>query len=422
MKHFFLFLFLFPLSHFLSAQIQWDINFAFDQASLSKKEEQQLDSLIQAHPHIEGIKLTGHTDERGNVDYNMELSRKRMESVRVFLNQLGIADTLIEAAYFGESMPRASNADESGRQKNRRVEILISLKEVEEMLEAEPINSPDPILITKAEVIQIPQGDTLLEVEGAQVVMSKKDFQKYKECLEINFIVDGREALENEMSTMSSTGTPLISCGMMEIKLNGACAGGCFEPALKIRLPYPKGDCPRCEQGNFYNFLANGSWRLNPNKEVEIVSIEGEKFYELRLSCPMKVNCDCEDEIGEGGRDRIVFKWPRKYRMQRINVLYNSPTGNYPFSRWKKRKARGAIPCKLTEAEGFVYFHFKDKYGNLIEGEKISLNDFKHSFRKVCKDKKEKGGFLFFKRYKYKFYKRYKITKKQLKAQLNAKN
>ncbi|MEM6805919.1 MAG: OmpA family protein, partial [Bacteroidota bacterium] len=287
MKHFFLFLLLFPLPHFLSAQIQWDINFAFDQSSLSEIEEQKLDSLIQAHPNIKGIKLTGHTDERGDLDYNIELSRKRMESVRAFLLRIGMEDSLIEVAYFGESMPKANNADEAGRQKNRRVELLISLQVAEEMIEAEVITPPDPILIAKAEVIEVPQGDTLLEVEGAQVVMSKKDFQKYKECLEINFIVDGREALENEMSTMSSTGTPLISCGMMEIKLNGACAGGCFEPALKIRLPYPKGDCPRCEQGNFYNFLSNGSWRLNPNKEVEIVSIEGEKFYELRLGCPM---------------------------------------------------------------------------------------------------------------------------------------
>ena len=131
MKHFLFIFLLFPLTQFLSAQIQWDINFAFDQSALSEIEKRRLDSLIQAHPRIDGIKLTGHTDEKGDVDYNMELSRKRMESVRIFLNQIGIADTIIKAAYFGESMPRASNADEAGRQKNRRVEILISLKAAE---------------------------------------------------------------------------------------------------------------------------------------------------------------------------------------------------------------------------------------------------------------------------------------------------
>ena len=164
----------------------------------------------------------------------------------------------------------------------------------------------------------------------------------------------------------------------------------------------------------FIIFLSNGSWRLNSNKEVEILSIDGEKFYVLTVDCPMKVNCDCEDELGKGGKNRIVFKWPRKYRMQQLNVLYNSPTGNYPISRWKRRKARGAIPCKLTEAEGFVYFHFKDKYGNLITGEKLALTDFKHSFRKVCKGAKEKGGPWFLKRYKYKFYARYKISQKEI--------
>ena len=101
MKHFLFILLLFLLPHFLSAQIQWDINFAFDQSALSEIEAQKLDSLIQTYPNIEGIKLTGHTDERGDLDYNIELSRKRMESVLAFLLQIGMEDSLITVAYFG---------------------------------------------------------------------------------------------------------------------------------------------------------------------------------------------------------------------------------------------------------------------------------------------------------------------------------
>lgn len=399
-----------------------EVNFAFDQFTLSELEKSRLDSFIQTHTPIERIELSGHTDERGGVDYNIELSRKRIESVRTYLLNKGINDRLIDAAYFGESLPKATNEDEAGRQKNRRVELLLKFKIEEEVTEAEEIIPPNPILITKTEEETALIGDTLLLVDEAQLLISKKEYKKYKDCLEINFIEDGREALEQGLSTMTPNGTPLISCGMIEIKLKEGCEDGCFDGGVKLRFPFPEEDCPRCESAGFYNFISNGSWRLNPQKEVTIVEIEGKKFYELIVDCPMKVNCDCEDKTGIGGNNNIVFKWPRKYRLGRINVIYDKPTGNYRFERWKKNKARGGIPCDLVAEEGFVYFQMKDRYGSIIKGEKIPLSEFNHSVRKVCKRNKSKTGFLFFKRYKDKFYVRYKISKKQLKQLKSGRN
>lgn len=416
MKHFILFLLLFPICFSLSAQIRFELYFAFDESTLSQIEQNRLDSLIQANPDIAQLELKGHTDERGSNDYNIELSRKRMESVRAYLHKLGIEDTLIETAYFGESMPRFTNENEAGRQKNRRVEISIFHKQKEEVIEikeALPIvpNLPEKV---KDEIALL--GDTVLRVDGgAEVLISKKEFEKYKDCLEINFIENGAEALEQGLSTLSSDGTPLISCGMIEIKLSGKCEGECFEAGLKVRLPFPEEDCPRCEIGGFYNFLANGTWEFNPNKEVNEVEVEGKKFYELIVDCPMKVNCDCKDETWLDSKDLVKIKWPRKYRMQRINILFDNPPANYRFSRWKKNKARGAISCKLPEEEALVYLQFKDKYGNLLIGEKIPLSDLRHSRRKVCKWGKERKGFLFFKRYTGSFYARYKLSKKLFK-------
>lgn len=72
------------------------------------------------------IRVEGHTDSRGSNEYNMELSNRRANAVKNLLVQRGIAANRIEAVGFGKTVPVASNDTESGRQKNRRVEIKIA--------------------------------------------------------------------------------------------------------------------------------------------------------------------------------------------------------------------------------------------------------------------------------------------------------
>jgi outer membrane protein OmpA-like peptidoglycan-associated protein len=69
--------------------------------------------------------IEGHTDSRGSDDYNMELSRNRAYSVRNALLDLGVDSKRMTTAGYGESKPIADNNSESGRQQNRRVEIVI---------------------------------------------------------------------------------------------------------------------------------------------------------------------------------------------------------------------------------------------------------------------------------------------------------
>jgi outer membrane protein OmpA-like peptidoglycan-associated protein len=70
------------------------------------------------------IKIEGHTDSRGDEDYNLELSRRRAEAVREFLIQNGIEPNRIIAQGYGELSPVAANETAAGRQQNRRVEIV----------------------------------------------------------------------------------------------------------------------------------------------------------------------------------------------------------------------------------------------------------------------------------------------------------
>ena len=71
------------------------------------------------------IKLSGHTDNAGNPKANLLLSQKRAQAVKNFLIDRGIKDDRIIVEYFGQTKPVADNKTEAGRQKNRRVEMLI---------------------------------------------------------------------------------------------------------------------------------------------------------------------------------------------------------------------------------------------------------------------------------------------------------
>ena len=71
------------------------------------------------------IQIAGHTDNVGNDQANMIISKKRAEAVKTFLTNKGIKDDRVKILFFGKTKPIASNDTEDGRQKNRRVEMKI---------------------------------------------------------------------------------------------------------------------------------------------------------------------------------------------------------------------------------------------------------------------------------------------------------
>lgn len=69
--------------------------------------------------------VAGHTDSTGTEQYNQQLSERRAEVVKNALVGNGVNPNRIRTIGFGEGKPIASNADEGGRQMNRRVQITI---------------------------------------------------------------------------------------------------------------------------------------------------------------------------------------------------------------------------------------------------------------------------------------------------------
>ncbi len=83
-----------------------------------------LAGLMQKKPNWR-LKISGHTDNIGSVASNLKLSKNRAEAVKTYLVSKGIDKARFKAEYFGSKKPIADNKTETGRQKNRRVELLL---------------------------------------------------------------------------------------------------------------------------------------------------------------------------------------------------------------------------------------------------------------------------------------------------------
>lgn len=105
------------------------VYFSTDSYQLSAEMKQYLDNLvnkIKTTFPTAYISLLGHTDEVGEVNYNLKLSEKRTNAVKDYLLKNGVESKQIETAYFGENQPIEENNSSEGRKKNRRVEIRLT--------------------------------------------------------------------------------------------------------------------------------------------------------------------------------------------------------------------------------------------------------------------------------------------------------
>ena len=104
-----------------------DVLFDFGKYDLrpeAREKLAKLSGIILAHP---GLNLAvEYTDNVGSDEVNQKLSEKRAETVRGYLVGEGLADSAVTSSGFGKTTPVADNGSAAGRQKNRRVEIVVS--------------------------------------------------------------------------------------------------------------------------------------------------------------------------------------------------------------------------------------------------------------------------------------------------------
>jgi outer membrane protein OmpA-like peptidoglycan-associated protein len=104
-----------------------DVLFETGSSTLSPGAGRNLDRLVQflsEHPD-RMVQIDGFTDSVGTDSFNQDLSQRRADSVRASLQSRGIASARITTQGYGKEYPVASNSESSGRQLNRRVEVVI---------------------------------------------------------------------------------------------------------------------------------------------------------------------------------------------------------------------------------------------------------------------------------------------------------
>lgn len=107
--------------------IATDVAFDFGSAELRPALAAQLATIVK--PYLQQpVRVSGYTDNIGAPAFNLDLSQRRARAVADVLREQGFSATQLTVSGYGEDKPIASNATETGRRLNRRIELHINAK------------------------------------------------------------------------------------------------------------------------------------------------------------------------------------------------------------------------------------------------------------------------------------------------------
>ncbi|MEX1258683.1 MAG: OmpA family protein [Gemmatimonadota bacterium] len=109
------------------AILEQRVHFDYDEAALRSDAEgvlRQKVAILRASPQVQ-LRIEGHADERGSVEYNLALGNRRAQAVVDFFVQQGLAASRFQTTSFGEERPLVNQSNESAWGQNRRAEFII---------------------------------------------------------------------------------------------------------------------------------------------------------------------------------------------------------------------------------------------------------------------------------------------------------
>jgi len=135
----------------INEKIQFDVNKATIREESSSLLKEIADT-IKANPHIKKISIEGHASAEGDAKKNQRLSQDRAKSVMEYLiKNHAIPKTMLTSQGFGITKPIADNDSESGREKNRRVEFIITEQDItQRKVQIDPETGKETVLEEKA--------------------------------------------------------------------------------------------------------------------------------------------------------------------------------------------------------------------------------------------------------------------------------
>jgi peptidoglycan-associated lipoprotein len=104
------------------------VHFDYDESDLRPDAQEALGRkvpILRSNPDVR-LRIVGHTDERGSLEYNLALGMRRATVVRQYLADFGIQGSRFETTSMGEDSPLSGGSNESAWAQNRRAEFVIT--------------------------------------------------------------------------------------------------------------------------------------------------------------------------------------------------------------------------------------------------------------------------------------------------------
>lgn len=425
------FIFLGFLSIAQVKNIKMSVYFDVDKAILRKDAKQTLDRLADSIKglDIKRIVTKGNTDSDADSLYNQALSERRTDAVTNYLVTKKVAKSLFTKESYGELKPITSNDSDTGKQKNRRVDIIVVYTVKKEPKPAPVIEKkdtvPPKVISTPTVAKNLCTKDTIIKLKsGIELQFNLCEYLSMKDCLDIQEIMDPETAMNEGLTTEDVQMMPMASCGMINFQVadRPECKGGCFNKPVKVRFPVPKSNCMPCANGRsprMFDVNADGTWS-RANEPLKKVTLNGIEYYQYEVSCPnTKKNCDCNVDA-----KKVKLKTSRKYKIVSLQLSNDCPFTISSFKVKKYRKnvtKKSRIPCYMGASK--VHAVLLNRAGDTILVEGLTLDQLtKRKLFPRCKTNRillwgflpHKDGILF-RKYKLKkgLVEKYKVIKKE---------
>jgi hypothetical protein len=341
-------------------ELKHAVYFDKDKHVLRQDQKVLLDTLLQRlkGKDVSKITLSGHTDSDASDEYNVELSKNRLNRVRKYLESKGTASTIMEGSFLGESQPAVPNLDETGMSRNRRVEIIVSYKA--------PSSKPAQELAIDSVKPPCPEGDTTFYLpEGTRYTLTLCDFLKNPDGFKVKEYIKPESILRSGFTTQTTGGEQLATGGMFDITI----CEGCLSEPMIVRVPVeeePEGREAWCDTGGTkYRIMSlwsgdnHGRWESDTT--VKKVTINDTVYYEFTVKRTAITNLDYKLAENYKKAKKVKFKAKKGIELTVVRLLFQMPN----ITQYE------GIPHKKRKNIMFVYFHRCPRPKCEIRGAKV---------------------------------------------------
>ncbi|MBC7862802.1 MAG: OmpA family protein [Bacteroidia bacterium] len=364
------------------------LHFETGKSDLVSKEKKTLDKMLDTlrkNSIVKIVYIKGYTDNVGDEEVNQKLSQSRSVAVKTHLVRKKIPATIIVVKNYGEEMPVADNETDEGKQKNRRVEIIVSWQRKQDAQNLAKKNQKEKNADENNDSNNPCARDTVITLSrGTQISMNICEWRRKKDCISVDEFTDMQSLLGSDMNTMTSKGKPMITGGMFRLRL---CDDSCLRKPITIRRPV-NDSCLGDAKLSLWNMTIGNRWGEDKtNRGLRIVRIDGKKYYEFDVFCPGGKNLDVkiENYIDQNKRFKFTIN-KRKYKLIDVRMTYQCPDAVITSNNKRPRKTlfiKGFCP----DNEPFITATAINKKGDTLEMDYRPISSLSHNVEPCNCDK-----------------------------------